>query len=109
MKTKILRILLGLCAIFAAHAQTITEDGQHKELAYPTEQTCYIALEPTNGTINFITWHVTNGSFSPTSDVSSVQGNNLRKCLCILEKPESNGFDSTKRFCLCRDNLYTSG
>lgn len=32
MKTKILRILLGLCAIFAAHAQTITEDGQHKEL-----------------------------------------------------------------------------
>ena len=29
MKTKILRILLGLCAIFAAHAQTITEDGQH--------------------------------------------------------------------------------
>ena len=56
MKTKILRILLGLCAIFAAHAQTITEDGQHKELAYPTEQTCYIALEPTNGTINFISW-----------------------------------------------------
>ena len=54
MKTKILRILLGLCAIFAAHAQTITEDGQHKELAWPTEQTCYIALEPTNGTIKNI-------------------------------------------------------
>lgn len=44
MKTKILRILLGLCAIFAAHTQTITEDGQHKELAWLTEQTCYIAL-----------------------------------------------------------------
>ncbi|MFR3331169.1 MAG: hypothetical protein ACLTSL_13620 [Odoribacter splanchnicus] len=54
MKTKILRILLGLCAIFAAHAQTITEDGQHKELAWLTEQTCYIALEPTNGTIKNI-------------------------------------------------------
>lgn len=54
MKTKILRILLGLCAIFAVHAQTITEDGQHKELAWPTEQTCYIALEPTNGTIKNI-------------------------------------------------------
>ena len=54
MKTKILRILLGLCAIFAAHAQTITEDGQHKELAWPTELPCYIALEPTNGTIKNI-------------------------------------------------------
>ena len=37
MKTTILKILLGLCAIFAAHAQTITEDGQHKELAWLTE------------------------------------------------------------------------
>ena len=73
MKTKILRILLGLCAIFAAHAQTITEDGQHKELAYPTEQTCYIALEPTNGTINFITWQ-SRTALSANLDVSSVQG-----------------------------------
>lgn len=52
MKTKILGILLGFCAILSAvHAQTIAEDGQHKELAWPTEQTCYIAMEPTNGTI----------------------------------------------------------
>lgn len=96
MKTKILGILLGLCAIFAAYAQTIKEDGQHKELVWPTDQTCYIALEPTNGTINFITWYVTNGSFSPTSDVSSVQGNNLRNVCVYWKNPKVTGSTAPK-------------
>ncbi|WP_075964615.1 T9SS type A sorting domain-containing protein [Parabacteroides massiliensis] len=97
MKTKILGILLGFCAILSAvHAQTIAEDGQHKELAWPTEQTCYIAMEPTNGTINFITWHVTNGSFSPTSDVSSIQGNNLRSVCVYWKNPKVTGTTAPK-------------
>lgn len=97
MKTKILGILLGLCVILSAtHAQTIAEDGQHKELVSPSEQTCYIALEPANGTINFITWYVTNGSFSQTSDVSSVQGNNLRSVCVYWKNPKVTGTTAPK-------------
>ncbi|MBP3518427.1 MAG: T9SS type A sorting domain-containing protein [Parabacteroides sp.] len=97
MKTKLAGILFGFCTILSAvHAQSIAEDGQHKELAWPTEQTCYIALEPTNGTINFITWHVTNGSFSPTSDESSVQGNNLRQVCVYWKNPKVTGTTAPK-------------
>mgnify|MGYP005946897215 FL=1 len=57
----------------------------------PGSQTCYLAFEPSNGKIDFITWHVSNGSFSATTDVNSVQGQNLRSVCVYWKNPSVSG------------------
>lgn len=91
MRTSIINWVFCFCVVFVIHAQTISEDGQHWDFVSPGSQTCYIAFEPSNGSIDFITWHVSNGSFSATTDVSSVQGNNLRSVCVYWKNPSVSG------------------
>lgn len=96
MKTIIINLIFCFCAVFTIHAQTIREDGQHQDFVSPGSQTCYIAVHPNNGRINTVTWHVTNGSFSATSDVSSVQQTNAGSVCVYWKNPSVSGSTTPK-------------
>ncbi len=106
MRTIIINLIVCFCALFIVQAQTIGEDGNPQDFVSPGSQTCYIAFEPSNGRIDLITWYVTNGSFSPTSDVSSVQGNNLRS-VCVYWKNPSVSGNSTPKGSIYANISYT--
>ena len=91
MRTTIINLIFCFCAVFNIQAQTISEDGQHQDFVSPGSQTCYLAFEPSNGKIDFITWHVSNGSFLATTDVNSVQGQNLRSVCVYWKNPSVSG------------------
>lgn len=96
MKTIIINLIFCFCAVFTIHAQTIREDGQHQDFVFPGSQTCYIAVHPSNGRINTVTWHVTNGSFSATSDVSSLQQTNAGSVCVYWKNPSVSGSTTPK-------------
>lgn len=91
MRTTIIYITFLIGIIFSIHAQTIKEDGQHQDFVSPGSQTCYVAVHPSSGKIDMVTWYVTNGSFSPTSDVSSVQQMNTGGVCVYWKNPSVSG------------------
>lgn len=74
MKTINICMFLLILSFTVLKAQTIREYGQHQDFVYPGNQTNYEAIPPAGATLSKITWYVTNGSFSQTSDVTTKEG-----------------------------------
>lgn len=91
MRATIIQILFLIGIIFSVQAQTIVVDGEQKDFVSPGHQTCYVPILPSDAKMNMITWHVTNGSFSQTSDVSSIQQTNTGGVCVYWKNPEVSG------------------